>query len=56
MLTGERLYPAMSGLSAIPDEMSATVTETDDSLAQSVSLPTFDDSNGEMTGTKPRDF
>ncbi|XP_067680641.1 baculoviral IAP repeat-containing protein 6-like isoform X2 [Haliotis asinina] len=46
---GERLYPAMSGLSAIPDEMSATVAETDDSLAQSVSLPTFDDSNGEIT-------
>ncbi len=46
---GEKLYPAMSGMPSVPEDMS-TVTETDDSLAQSVSLTTFDDSMGEMTG------
>ncbi|KAK6180714.1 hypothetical protein SNE40_008714 [Patella caerulea] len=46
ILDGERLYPCM--IRSMTEE-DVTVTETDDSLAQSVSLPTFDDSNGDSS-------
>ncbi|XP_041353670.1 baculoviral IAP repeat-containing protein 6-like isoform X2 [Gigantopelta aegis] len=47
ILDGERLFPPGNDLPVMTDE-EMSVSETDDNLAQSVSLTTFDDSNGEM--------
>ncbi|ESP03095.1 hypothetical protein LOTGIDRAFT_157060, partial [Lottia gigantea] len=47
ILEGERLYPSMIQGNSESNEIS--ITETDDTLPQSVSLPTFDDSNGESS-------
>ncbi|XP_064603703.1 baculoviral IAP repeat-containing protein 6-like isoform X3 [Liolophura sinensis] len=50
ILDGEKLYPSGLGLEGVTDdEISGTMTETDESLANSVSLPTIEETISESS-------